>query len=102
GQNINVIPISTITKDGINELLYKIADMLESIPKTVEVKEKVVYHYEKEEEPFTISRDDDGAFVLSGEKVETLFKMTDFSYDESTQRFARQLRHMGVDEALRD
>ncbi len=28
--------------------------------------------------------------------------MTDFSRDESVRRFARQLRGMGVDEALRE
>ena len=62
---------------------------------------RVVYKYEKEKEDFIITRDPDGAFVLSGEKIEKLFKMTDFTHDESVRRFARQLRGMGVDEALR-
>jgi GTP-binding protein len=30
-----------------------------------------------------------------------LFKMTDFSREEAVKRFARQLRSMGVDDALR-
>ncbi len=30
-----------------------------------------------------------------------LFKMTDLTHEESQLRFARQLRHMGVDDALR-
>src|SRR5690606_41696231 len=34
--------------------------------------------------------------------LERLFKMTDFSRDESVRRFARQLRRMGVDDALRE
>ena len=43
-----------------------------------------------------------GVFVLSGDAVEKLFKMTDFSRDDSVKRFARQLRGMGIDEALRE
>jgi GTP-binding protein len=61
-----------------------------------------VYTLKDEKPSFTISRDSDGAFILSGEKVEKLFKMTDFSRDESVRRFARQLRKMGVDDALRE
>src|SRR5699024_10048709 len=81
---------------------YLIADKLQAIPKEPIVEEKVIYEYEEEKPPFTITRADDGAFVLSGEEVERLFHMTDFTYSESTQRFARQLRRMGVDDALRD
>lgn len=105
-EEYEIIPISTITRDGIRDLLFKVADMLDQIPKNYkpieEKEERVIYRYEKEEEAFRITRDPDGAFVLSGAKIEKLFKMTDFTRDESAQRFARQLRSMGVDQALRD
>lgn len=103
--DVQVLPISTITKDGVRDLLFAIADLLDTIPKHVEeldtVKEKVVYRHKKAEKPFEITRDPDGAYVLFGEQIETLFKMTDFTSNESSQRFARQLRGLGVDEALR-
>ncbi|MYL44915.1 GTPase ObgE [Virgibacillus halodenitrificans] len=102
---IPVYEISALTKEGVRDILFAIADMLESIPKSApeleENDEKVIYRYQKEDAPFQISRDDDGAFVLSGDKIEKLFKMTDFARDEAVQRFSRQLRGMGVDEALR-
>lgn len=105
-EEYEIIPISTITRDGIRDLLFKVADMLDQIPKNYkpieEKEERVIYRYEKEEEAFHITRDPDGAFVLSGAKIEKLFKMTDFTRDESAQRFARQLRSMGVDQALRE
>lgn len=105
-EEYEIIPISTITRDGIRDLLFKVADMLDQIPKNYkpieEKEERVIYRYEKEEEAFRITRDPDGAFVLSGAKIEKLFKMTDFTRDESAQRFARQLRSMGVDQALRE
>ncbi|ASN05112.1 GTPase ObgE [Virgibacillus necropolis] len=100
-----IYSISAVTKDGLRDILFAIADRLDEIPKTsttIEDKnEKVVYRYQKEEEPFTISRDPDGAYVLEGMKIEKLFKMTDFNRDEAIQRFSRQMRGMGVDEALR-
>src|SRR5690625_1612842 len=101
--DIEVFPISALTKDGLRNLLYAIADKLEEIPKdfSIEAEEGVVFEYEEDEPAFTISRDDDGAFVLSGEKIERMFHMTDFSTQEGAQRFARQLRRLGVDDALR-
>lgn len=97
--------ISAFTRDGLKDLLYSIADMLDSIPKVKvdleEKEEKAVYRHKKAEEPFIISRDSDGAYVLSGDQIEVLFKMTDFTSNESAQRFARQLRGLGVDQALR-
>ncbi|WP_188453518.1 GTPase ObgE [Virgibacillus oceani] len=105
-EDFPVFPISALTKEGLRDILFEIADTLETIPKTAPIAddsdEEVVYRYQKEKEPFTISRDDDGAFVLSGIKIEKLFKMTDFNRDEAVQRFARQLRGMGVDEELRN
>ncbi|WP_164216355.1 GTPase ObgE [Virgibacillus sp. YIM 98842] len=101
-----VYEISALTKEGLRDILFAIADILDTIPKTApiteEVEEKVVYRHQKQEAPFTISRDDDGAYVLSGDRIEKLFKMTDFNHDEAVQRFARQLRKMGVDDALRE
>ena len=103
--DVPVYPISAITKSGVNELIYAIVDLLDDIPKTPLVsddeKTAVVYEHEPEE-TFTISRADDGAFIISGAQIEKLFMMTDFNQEEGAQRFARQIRRMGVDDALRD
>ncbi|MFC2948474.1 GTPase ObgE [Virgibacillus sediminis] len=105
-EDFPVYRISAITKEGLRDILYAIADTLERIPKTdpevEDSEETVIYRYQKEETPFQITRDPDGAFVLSGNKIEKLFKMTDFNRDEAVQRFSRQMRGMGVDEALRE
>lgn len=105
GEDKQVFELSAITKQGVQELLYTIADTLDRIPKVVpeiEEEETVIYRHHKKEDDFHITRNPDGSFVLHGEKLEKLFKMTDFTREESQQRFARQLRRMGVDEALRE
>ncbi|WP_217586843.1 GTPase ObgE [Lentibacillus saliphilus] len=102
-----IFPISAVTQTGLRDLLFAVADTLDTIPKyTLELEdekteEKVVYKHEKKSDAFKITRDPDGAYVLSGEKIEKLFKMTDLTREESAQRFARQLRGMGIDDALR-
>ncbi|GGF06899.1 GTPase Obg [Halobacillus andaensis] len=106
GGDITIYPISTATRTGIDELLYAVADKLDELPKQdteeiEEVEERVIYKYEKEEAPFKVTRADDGAYVLYGEKIESVFRKTDFSRDQSINRFARQMRGMGVDEELR-
>jgi GTP-binding protein len=65
------------------------------------IEQRVLYKHEKEETGFRVTRDPDGAFVLSGADIEKLFVMTNFNHQESINRFARQLRGMGVDEVLR-
>lgn len=105
-----IYPISAITRQGVRDLLFRIADQLETTPEfplfeeaseEVEIN-RVIYRHEKNPDKFSISRDPDGSFVLTGESIERLFKMTDFSRDESVRRFARQMRGMGIDDALRE
>jgi GTP-binding protein len=108
-EDVKVFPISALSRKGLNELLFAIADLLEVTGEFLlhemadeESDATVLYKHKKESDGFEVSRDDDGAFVLSGSSIERLFKMTDFSREDSIRRFARQLRGMGVDEALRE
>ncbi|HCV1192588.1 TPA: GTPase ObgE [Staphylococcus aureus] len=110
GEDVPVIPVSTITRDNIDQLLYAIADKLEEykdVGFTVEEEEsvginRVLYKHTPSQDKFTISRDDDGAYVVSGNAIERMFKMTDFNSDPAVRRFARQMRSMGIDDALRE
>ena len=101
-----VFPISSVTGKGVKELLYAIADKLDQIPaaplvEEVETDERKIYqHKPKRKNEFTIRRENE-IFVLESERIEKLFKMTDFSQYESVQRFARILRKMGVEDELR-
>ncbi len=109
GEDVQIFPISAVSRQGLKELLFAIADLLEVTPEFPlydEVEEQsdatVMYKHEAKGEDFEITRDDDGTFIISGYAIERLFKMTDFSREDGIRRFARQLRAMGVDEALRE
>jgi len=104
--DITVYEISAATKQGVQELMYAIADLLETLPdkptveEVAEVEERVVFRAEPEPIPFEISKEGD-VFVVSGEKIEKLVRMTNLNSYDSIQRFARMMRNMGVDDALR-
>src|SRR5699024_5500301 len=102
GEDVPVLPISTLTKQGLRELHYHIADLLETIPKEEEQEEQVIIEHKLQKAAYTIQKLEADVYELTGPKVEKLFKMTDFSSDEGVNRFARQLRHMGIDKALRE
>ena len=102
--NLPIYPISAMMGTGLTEVINKLADMLDNIAKTpLYEKEKfeshVLYKFE-EESPFTITREDD-AWVIKGDKIEKILKMTKFNTDESALRFANKLRRLGVDDELR-
>ena len=99
-----IIPISALTKDNVKELLYKIADTLETTEEfsIFEDDELDVVEYTiKEDEFFTIEKQDDGVFNVTGEKLKRIFDMTDFDSETARFRFARQLRTYGLDDKLR-
>ncbi|GAJ25245.1 GTP-binding protein Obg [Liquorilactobacillus sucicola DSM 21376 = JCM 15457] len=105
-----IMEVSSVTRTGLKQLLLKTADILDKTPvfptlaERTQLKQKEVAEYVYQEESnktFEITRDSDATWVLSGEKIEKLFKMTNLDHDESVMRFARQLRGMGVDDALR-
>jgi len=105
---VEIFPISAITRKGLDKLVFKIADLVDTTPEfplndlEEESENAVLYKYESEASDFKITRDDDAAFVLSGYAIERLFKMTDFNFDQSIRKFARQMRGMGIDDALRE
>jgi len=102
-----VIPISAFTKDNVQELLYKTADLLEKTPRfdlyeDSDYEEVVEYTFEPDEVIFQVRQGDDGVYEVYGAPLRKIFDMTDFSKDQSIKRFSRQLRSLGVDAKLRD
>lgn len=101
----DIVEISAATGENLDELLYKVADLLERQPvvkEEIETESRVIYRHEKDPDRFEITRDDDGAYVVSGHSIERLFMMTDFNREAAVRRFARQMRTMGIDDALRE
>ena len=98
-----IFPISALTHEGLEPLLIHLRDVLDEIKEEKiytddEYESTIIYRF-KNEKPYTITKED-GIWVLKGEEIEKLFKMTRFTEDEGVKRFARKLKGMGVDEEL--
>ncbi|HEY8341694.1 MAG TPA: GTPase ObgE [Calditerricola sp.] len=104
--DVPVYPISAATRQGVRELVYAVADLLEKLPKDpfvraeTEATEVKVFRAEPEPEPFTVRRENE-LFVVEGPRIEKLVAMTDFSREDSVRYFAHLMRKMGVEDALR-
>lgn len=99
-----IFEVSAVSKNGLDAVVNRLADILDTIPNNPlyddsQIESHVLYKFKKEE-PFVITRDDDGTWVVSGKEVERIFKMTKFSSDEAVTRFAKKLRKMGIDDKL--
>ncbi|AKL98709.1 GTPase ObgE [Endomicrobium proavitum] len=94
--------ISAATGEGLDKLLSEVLKMLDKPLKfnpeeeieTIPVKK---YIYEPE---FKVEKDEDGVFVVTGKKVETLTAMTTFGEDDSLRRYQNILKKMGLDAEL--
>lgn len=105
--DLEIMPISSLTRQGVQELLYRAVDILDSIPvapvveEVAESTERKVYKLEAEEDnSFTITRDNE-AFVVNSPRIERMLKRMQLSTHDAILKLARTLRHMGVDAELR-
>ncbi len=103
--NVPVYEISAVTGQGLQEVLTKLADMLDGIEKTNLYEEEkfeshVIYKF-KQEKSFTITKEDD-AWVIKGKEVEKLVVMSRFDTNEAVLRFSNKLRKLGIDDELRE
>lgn len=103
--DIDVIEISAATHAGTKELIFKLKELLESLPEEKvfeknEFEDYVLYEF-KHEKPYKITHPGEHTWEVSGKELEKLLKMTRFNSDESALRFARKLKNLGVDDELK-
>ena len=103
--NVPIYEVSAIKGDGLEEVIYALCDILKDLPKNnlyddESFESHVLYKFE-EEKPFVIVMEND-FYIVKGDKVERLFKMSRLDTDEAVLRFSNKLRKMGIDDALRE
>ncbi|MNO12626.1 GTPase ObgE [compost metagenome] len=105
--DLEIMAISSLTRQGVQELLYRTADLLDQIPEApaieevTELEERKIYKLDKrEDDSFTIKRENE-AFIVESVKIERMMKRMQLNTHEAILKLARTLRHMGVDDELR-
>ena len=104
-EDVQVFPISALTGEGVQSLLYAVADVLAKIPPDdilVEPEEEArVYTQRGSRLRDTVVERDGDVYVLSGEGVERLCQMTDMDNVEAYGRFWAMLAKAGIVDELR-
>lgn len=102
-KDVKIFKVEAINNKGLDEVINYLADLVENTNEEEMLEEEkfethVLYKF-KEEQPFTIVKDGN-VWVVKGQGVEKLLKMTNFNSEEAYSRFAKKLRSMGIDEKL--
>ncbi len=96
-----VIPLSTVTHENIQKLMWRAAALLDEAPEPQPVEVMPVYRAEEDPRAFEIEHTQEG-WVVRGVAIERAAAMTYWEHRESVRRFQRLMDTIGVDDALRE
>ena len=102
-EGLEIFQISSITKQGLKELLVRVEELLNEIPKEnlIELNQRKVYKLNEDKNEFQIVREED-MYVVIGPAVEKLMSRVNLEDTESMYYFQRKLDELGVNEALKE
>lgn len=95
-----VLRISAATTSGVQELVNQIAEMLQKLPPIKIYEPDPISEETVEEAPFTITRREDGVYVISGKKLLSAIAMVDPDDYESLNYMQRVLKSNGIFDQL--
>jgi GTP-binding protein len=101
-RSIEVYAISAVSREGVPSLMQRTSTLLQTLPPPDSEPDQVaIFRPAEHEGMFVIEQEADG-WRVRGVRVERVAAMTPFVLPEAVARFQRQLRAMGVVEALEE
>ena len=101
-RGVTLTTISALARTDVRELLLKAFKELAKAPALEEIEPPMpVYRPEEDPRDFSIKREDDAAWRVSGVSIERAAAMTYWEHYGSVRRFQKLLETLGVEEALR-
>ena len=101
-QNIEIYKISAATKQGINELLERVEQVLKELPKEnlIEIEENKVYTLENEGKGFEVEKQDK-KYVVTGKTAERIIGRINIDDNESMYYFQKMMESTGINAELK-
>ena len=93
--------ISAMLGEGIEEMLDGVWEVLKTLPPLKPVSEETFVYERKNEDDFSIKRDEDGAFVVIGPLVDLLIRNVVLNDMDSLAYMQKTLKDKGVFKALK-
>ena len=103
-----IVVASKMDEEGVEELLYRCADLLDKTPafplfdKDEEELENKVYTLPEEEKEFEIKHPTNNTWIITGDKIIKFYKMTNISTDDGMMKLLTHLRKLKVDDKLEE
>ncbi|MGA4686552.1 GTPase ObgE [Micromonospora sp. AB353] len=102
-RGLRVFDVSTATREGLRELMYAMAELVDqgrraappAEPTRIVIRPKAV-----DDAGFTIEAEPDGSYTVRGSRPERWVKQTNFDNDEAVGYLADRLARLGVEEKL--
>lgn len=104
-KGIKVFPISAVSGKGLSELLYHVYELLQTVPKETIIFEREYFPDEfmdNPDEPFTIEKASDGAYEISGPRIEKMMGYTNLDSEKGFNFFQKFLRDSGIIDGLKE
>lgn len=100
-KGLEIYKISAVTKQGVEELLQRVMQVLKELPKEeiIEVEEKVLYTLEEKEE-FLLKKEG-AVFIVTGKAAERLIGSINIDDNESMYYFQKRIREIGIEQKLK-
>ena len=99
GDKYEIFPVSAATGDGLDKLIYRVADLIDQIP--VKEPESIPVPVVHRAEPrFSVYREE-GIYFVKGKEIERHVAMTDMENDEALERLQWIIKRMGIEDGLK-
>ena len=101
-----VYPITALAQEGIDKLVYRLAEIVKesatvALTSSADIEDKeFVYEYKKDDVGFKIEHPKSDLWVITGERIEKLYHMTNISEDQGFMYLLSTMRKMGVEDEL--
>ena len=102
-EKIEIYIISSVTGEGLQELIDHISQVLKTLPKEdlIEVEDKMVYTLPDKDQEWE-ARKEGNAFYVTGRAVDRLMGRINIEDNESMYYFHKCLKNMGIDDKLKE
>jgi GTP-binding protein len=102
-RGLRVFTISAVTREGLRELSFAMAEMVAAARAAAPIEEPtrlVIRPRQLGDDGFAVRRVGENRFQVTGEKPERWIRQTDFANDEAVGYLADRLQRLGVEDEL--
>lgn len=102
-ENLELFKISSVTGEGVEQLIDHVTEVLKTLPKEelVEIEDRVVYTLQDKDQEWE-AYEEDGIFYVKGRAVDRLMGRINIEDNESMYYLQKCLKNMGIEDKLKE